>query len=163
MSVEVSARILFYSSLGGLARASGLRRKEGLSLRPEDVDEEMRIVMPNKGLGGTKNTWVTFYNEEMEGLLEDFNPKRGKRWIPIRTDDFKDVWKVSNEKTGIKITPQVLRDWFCVAMGEAGVQDRYVDAFCGRLPKSVLAKHYTDYSPPRLKKIYDKARLKVLI
>jgi intergrase/recombinase len=47
-------------------------------------------------------------------------------------------------------------------MGEAGVPDRYVDAFCGRLPRSVLARHYTDYSPTRLKKIYDQANLKVL-
>ncbi|MEM3506079.1 MAG: hypothetical protein QW589_01440 [Candidatus Bathyarchaeia archaeon] len=38
----------------------------------------------------------------------------------------------------------------------------YVDAFCGRVPRSILAKHYTDYSPERLKEIYDKAGLKVL-
>ena len=144
-----------------LYATSGLRRKEGLSLRPEDVDEEMRMIMPNKGLGGTKNTWVTFYNDEMEELLEQYTPKLGKRWIPIKTDDFRDVWKIPKEKTGIYLTPQVLRDWFCVAMGEARVQDRYVDAFCGRLPKSVLAKHYTDYSPKRLKYIYDKSDLKL--
>jgi hypothetical protein len=28
--------------------------------------------------------------------------------------------------------------------------------------KSLLARHYTDYSPERLKKIYDKANLQVL-
>jgi len=42
-------------------------------------------------------------------------------------------------------------------MGELRIQDRYVDAFCGHTPKSVLAKHYTDYNPKRLKAIYDKA------
>jgi intergrase/recombinase len=47
-------------------------------------------------------------------------------------------------------------------MAEQGVQDRYIDTFCGRTPKSILAKHYTDYSPERLKGIYDKANLKVL-
>ena len=56
----------------------------------------------------------------------------------------------------------MLRVWFCNKMGELGVQDRYIDIFCGRAPKSVLAKHYTDYSPKRLKAIYDKANLKVL-
>jgi intergrase/recombinase len=35
-------------------------------------------------------------------------------------------------------------------MGELGVQDRYIDAFCGRVSKSVLARHYTDYSSERL-------------
>jgi integrase len=145
-----------------LYATSGLRRKEGLSLRPEDVDEGMRMLTPNKGLGGTKNTWVTFYNDEMEALLGQFTPKLGKRWIPIKTDDYRDVWRIPKEKTGISVTPQVLRDLFCVAMGEAGVQDRYVDAFCGRLPKTILAKHYTDYSPNRLKRIYNKAQLKIL-
>jgi len=47
-------------------------------------------------------------------------------------------------------------------MGRLGVPDRYVDAFCGRVPRSVLARHYTDFSPEKLKEIYDKARLKVL-
>lgn len=68
----------------------------------------------------------------------------------------------TQRKTGISITLQVLRDWFCVAMGEAGVQDKYVDAFCGRLPTIILAKHYTDYSPSRLRRIYNRANLRML-
>jgi hypothetical protein len=48
-------------------------------------------------------------------------------------------------------------------MGSLGVSDWYIDAFCGRTPKSVLARHYTDYNPKRLKVIYEKANLKVLI
>ena len=47
-------------------------------------------------------------------------------------------------------------------MGNLGVSDRYIDAFYGRTPKSVLAKHYTDYNPERLKKIYDNANLKII-
>ena len=61
-----------------------------------------------------------------------------------------------------KITPKVLRDWFCCEMGRLGVQDRYVDAFCGRVPRSVLSRHYTDFSVERLKEVYDRAGLKVL-
>ena len=41
--------------------------------------------------------------------------------------------------------------------------DRYVDAFCGRVPRSVLARHYTDFSPERLKRVYVKAGLMVLV
>lgn len=40
--------------------------------------------------------------------------------------------------------------------------DRYVDAFCGRVPKSILARHYTDYSPKKLEVIYKKANIIVL-
>jgi intergrase/recombinase len=68
----------------------------------------------------------------------------------------------ARKKTGINITPQILREWFACEMGRLGVPDRYVDAFCGRVPRSVLARHYTDFSPEKLKEIYDKANLKVL-
>ena len=47
-------------------------------------------------------------------------------------------------------------------MGELGVPDRFVDVFQGRAPRSVLAKHYTGKGLDRLKRIYDKADLKVL-
>jgi len=36
-----------------------------------------------------------------------------------------------------------------------------VDAFCGRVPQSVLARHYTDFSPERLKDIYDQGGLRI--
>ena len=49
------------------------------------------------------------------------------------------------------VTPKVLREWFACEMGRLGVPDRYVDIFCGRVPRSILAKHYTDFSPERLK------------
>jgi len=31
-------------------------------------------------------------------------------------------------------------------MGNKGVSDRYVDALQGRTPKSILARHYTDFT-----------------
>jgi len=72
------------------------------------------------------------------------------------------IFKETSEKTGVKVSPQVLREWFCQTMGELGVPDRFVDAWCGRVPKSMLGKRYTDYNPQRLKQIYDGAGLKVL-
>jgi len=33
---------------------------------------------------------------------------------------------------------------------------------CGGVPRSVLARHYADFSPERLKEIYEKAGLRVL-
>jgi len=71
------------------------------------------------------------------------------------------VFKKARKKL-THITPKTLREWFCSEMGRLGVPDRYVDAFCGRTPKSILARHYTDYSPRTLKEIYDNVNLKVL-
>jgi len=42
-------------------------------------------------------------------------------------------------------------------MGKAFVPDRYIDAFCRRVPRSILVIYYLDYSPERLKEIYEKA------
>ncbi|MDE1853845.1 MAG: hypothetical protein KGI38_08900 [Thaumarchaeota archaeon] len=36
------------------------------------------------------------------------------------------------------------------------------DAFAGRAPGSVLAKHYVDLSPSKLKLVYEQAELTVL-
>ena len=47
-------------------------------------------------------------------------------------------------------------------MSRYGVDAKYIDAFCGRTKSSVLENHYLDYSPERLKSIYDEARITVL-
>jgi intergrase/recombinase len=62
----------------------------------------------------------------------------------------------------MNVTPQKLRQWFCSEMLRLGVSETYVDAFCGRVPRSVLARHYTDFSPEKLKDIYDNAQFRVL-
>jgi len=72
------------------------------------------------------------------------------------------MWRETREETGVYLSPQDLRFWFCSEMGSLGISDRDIDAFCSRVPQSILARHYTDYSPERLKEIYDKVGLKVL-
>jgi intergrase/recombinase len=96
--------------------------------------------------------------ESYLGSSKDSDP----RLFPTSKRHVLRLFKRATSTTEIRITPQMLRDWFCSEMGSLGVPDRYVDAFCGRVPKSVLARHYTDFSPETLKKIYDKEELKVL-
>ncbi len=87
----------------------------------------------------------------------DENPKL----FPMSRVIEEKLWHKEIEKTGLRITPQLLRDWFCDEMGNKGVQDRYIDAFCGRVPKSVLARHYSDFSPEKMRRVYKKAKLKI--
>jgi len=145
---------------------SGLRHSEVLSLdRSKEIDFEKRMLRPRKGENQSKHVWLSFYNGEAEKALNEYLSSRrdsDPRLFPICKRHVLRIFKKGREATGIKVTPQVLRDWFCCEMGQLGVQDRYVDAFCGRVTKSVLARHYTDYSPERLKRIYDKANIKVL-
>jgi len=155
-----------YRALFLLYATSGRRRNEILDLRLADVDLEKRMLMPNSGGSSTKRTWVSFYNDEAERELKRYlrraNFDNNARLFPSKSQAER-AFQQAREQTGIDITPQVLRDWFCSEMGELGVADRYVDAFCGRVPRSVLARHYTDFSPERLKRIYDNAGLKVLV
>ena len=129
------------------------------------------MIIPEKDSSRTKMSWITFYNDEAEealrgyfrGYLGSFNDlDKNRRLFPVTETYFKKRCKAFERKTGIRITPQILREWFACEMGRLGVPDRYVDAFCGRVPRSVLARHYTDFSPEKLKEIYDKAGLKVL-
>ena len=158
-SVKEKALFMLYAT-------SGLRREEIMSLRPEDVDFEKRMITPSNHLGETKKSWVSFYNEEAEVALNEYlvskTNSRSKKLFPLgRNDRGGRLWKSAKKKTGINITPQKLRQWFCSEMLRLGVSETYVDAFCGRVPKSVLARHYTDFSPEKLRGIYEKAVLSV--
>ncbi|MEA2089400.1 MAG: tyrosine-type recombinase/integrase [Thermoproteota archaeon] len=143
---------------------SGLRKAELLGLRLKDIDIEKRVVFPNKS-NRTKRTWITFFNMEAQAVLKEYLRNNGfseeNRIFPSEKT-LRRAWKKAEEKSGIHITPQKLRKFFAKEMTDLDVPARFIDAFCGRVPKSVLAQHYTDYSSERLKKIYDNANLKVL-
>lgn len=72
------------------------------------------------------------------------------------------IWKYAGQDIGVRVTPQVLCEWFCDEMGRLGMPDRYVNDFCGRIPSSVLSKNYTNYSPEKMKVVYVGAGLEVL-
>ncbi len=142
---------------------TGLRRNEVLRLELENIHPDIRMITPQTTNSATKHTWITFYNDEAEAMLNaHLKQHNNERVFPITEVYFRKRYTKINERIGTNITPQTLREWFCNEMGELGVPDRYIDAFCGRVPRSILARHYTDYSPERLKRIYDKAGLKVL-
>jgi integrase len=148
-----------------LYATTGLRREEILSLRLENIDFERQMITPYNHHGETKKSWVSFYNEEAEKALREYldskKDSRSERLFPMQRQEVVDLWKTAREKAGMSITPQKLRQWFCSEMMRLGVSETYVDAFCGRVPESVLARHYTDFSPEKLKEVYDKAKLKI--
>jgi integrase/recombinase XerD len=157
-SLKEKALFLMYAS-------SGLRRMEILSLKKTDIDFANRTIKPKAHNGETKKVWISFFDEEAANVLKQYLEQRkddNPKLFPMANSRSHKLWKNAREKTGLNITPQRLREWFCVEMTNLGVSDRYIDAFCGRVPKTVLAKHYSDYSPEKLKRIYDKADLKVL-
>lgn len=100
--------------------------------------------------------WLSFYNAETGAL---FNEYQGN---PFETSTVAHVFRDAANKTGIDMSAHALKSVFAHEMSKAGMQDRYIDSYCGRVPGSVLARHYSDYSPDVLKEIYDKANIKIL-
>ena len=142
---------------------SGLRRIEILNLLKDNVDFETRAVIP-RHFTRKKRSGVTFYNEEAEEYLRKYLASRNDedpKLFVLSERQWRKIWKRASEGAETKITPQILRAWFATELGELGVPDRYVDVFQGRAPRNVLAKHYTGKGLARLKRIYEKANLKI--
>ena len=137
---------------------TGLRKSEILGLSWGNINLQLRSVKPGKWTR-TKRTGVTFYNCEAERLM----PAIGDDPIwPLGSRTYNAVWKRATKAAGEKISAKLLRVWFSTKMAELGVPDRYVDVFQGRAPRKVIAKYYTGKGLLRLKRIYDRAGLRVL-
>ena len=146
------------------AATSGLRSGELVGLTMGDIDEAKRMIVPEKE-SSTKQTWVTFYNEEAEQAFERFKPERDpddERVFQTVKQPASRKFRQISEATEVKVTVQKPCRWFATEMSRCGVDATYIDAFCGRTKSSVLEKHYLDYSPERLKEIYDEAWITVL-
>jgi integrase len=151
-----------------MGATTGLRKGEVVGLRFDDVDFRTRAVIPKVHAGTTKHSWASFYNKECEEALArhiaTMSPaikSRGKLF-PLSSRDFKDEWGRAKAISQVNLKFKDLRDFFAQSMLDLGVQSIYIDAFSGRAPGSVLAKHYIDLSPQKLKQVYDHAGLKVL-
>jgi len=164
-SLRHKAAFLIYAT-------SGLRLSELLNLRFKDIDLNRRMINATKlHRGRTKRGWITVYSKEaaewLKKYIETLPPEQRtpeSRIFPIGRYTMRNAFRRAQEKTGLKITPQVLREWFCQQLADAGVPERYIDAFCGRVPATVIRRHYSDYKPENLERIYKQAEkaLKIL-
>jgi len=87
--------------------------------------------------------------------------KMALKLFVISDRQWRRIWLSASEAANARITSKVLRAWFSTELGELGVPDRFVDVFQGRAPRSILAKHYTGKGLERLKRIYEKANLRI--
>ena len=142
---------------------TGLRRSEIMCLTKDKIDFKLRSVIPQH-FTRVKRSGITFYNEETEKWLNKYFASRNnddQKVFAFGEGRCKNLWKTASKSAGIRITPQVLRVWFSMELGEQGVPDRFVDIFQGRAPRSVLAKNYTAKGVATLRSIYDKANLNI--
>jgi len=156
----IVARVVFLGLL-----SSGLRIGEFLGLRVQDVDFGMRMVVPEgRQSETTKRSWCSFLSREAMDVLqayrEEYPPRPGMLVLPGTygvdgmISDMDNIFYRASKASGVKVTPHLLRSIFADRLGKRGVPDRFIDAFCGRLPPEELARHYSDYRPESLKVLH---------
>src|SRR5437899_4803418 len=145
-----------------LLHNSGLRLGEVLSLKVANLDFETNMIdASDLHKGKTKSSWISFFTDEASQWLNDYLENNGlvALEVPVFSISSRAVqqaFKNASIKLGLDINPHLLRTIFVEKCRQAGIDKDYIDAFQGRMPKSVLAKHYTDYSPQALRQQYDK-------
>ena len=143
---------------------TGLRKSEILKLKKSQVNFETHAVIPMH-YTRKKRSGITFYNDETAEYLQKYLAEKGndsERLFNVSDRTWRGIWNDASKAAGVKITAKILRAWFSTEMGELGTPDRFVDIFQGRAPRSVLAKHYTGKNFEMLKRIYNKAKLRIL-
>ncbi len=140
---------------------SGLRVGEVLKLRESDIDFETNMIDAS-GIhkGDTKSAWISYITYQAADYLQSYieteidsdNPKL----FDISYNTVQEAFQKTSFQTGVFIKPHFLRTVFTEKCTQADIEGKYIDAFCGRIPKKVLEANYTVYSPQSLSKQYEK-------
>ncbi len=142
---------------------SGLRIGEILSLRHKDVDFEKNMIDASEiHKGETKFSWYSFFTNQTSELIDNYLLSDESNYVDDNSKLFtlsarsvQQAFKNTSDLMSVSLNPHLLRTIFAERCREAKIKTEYIDAFCGRTPKGMLAQHYTEYSPESLRKQYD--------
>lgn len=90
------------------AATSELRSSELCQLTMDDIDEDKQMLVPDKE-SSTKETWLTFYNDEAAEAFEAFKPEResgDERVFQTSKQPLNRKFRHVSEDTGVKMTVQ---------------------------------------------------------
>lgn len=146
---------------------TGLRLGEVLSLQIKNIDfGTNKVDASEMHKGNSKSSWISFFTQQTADYLENYlitdefqadeSNYEDSRLFTVSDRHVQQAFKDASEILGISVNPHLLRTVFAEKCTQARLADKYIDAFCGRIPQSMLSKHYTDYSPQALRKQYDK-------
>jgi len=143
---------------------TGLRIGEVLALKLSNINFETNMIDASQiHKSETKDSWISFVTNQTAEYLQSYIESDEFDQYGDGTKLFSVSYKVVNENfkkvsnlTGISITPHLLRTVFTEKCTQAGIDEKYIDAFCGRTSQNIIRKHYTDYSPQAMRRHYDK-------
>ena len=133
--------------------STGLRVNEVLSLKWSDFDFDFNCIDARRlHTGITKHSWITFFTEESKLFLNMDNPDP----FMISLEKFRYEFEQVQKRLEITMSIKDFRLNFAEKCHEAGLSDDIINAFQGRIPQSVIGKHYTSYSKEKLAIEYQK-------
>lgn len=137
---------------------SGLRIGEVLSLDIDDVNFDTNMIDASKvHKSNTKSSWISFITHQVSTYVQSYvDLSYTDKLFSVSYKTVQENFQKISEETGIKIKPHLLRTVFTEKCTQAGLEEKYIDAFCGRISQNVIRKHYTDYSPGAMRRHYDK-------
>jgi len=156
--------VLFYSELDYQIQiifltlvTSGLRIGEILSLDVDDINFETNMIDASKvHKSDTKYSWISLTHQVSDFIQTYVKSLHGDKLFPVSYKTVQENFQKVSKEIGIKIKPHLLRTIFTEKCTQAGLEEKYIDAFCGRMSQNIIRKHYTDYSPEAMRRHYDK-------
>ena len=97
---------------------TGLRKGEILALKKNQVNFELRSVIPMH-FTRKKRSGITFFNEETAIWLEKYLKERSdnsEKLFIITDRQWKKIWKQASKSADVKVTSKVLRAWFSTCL-----------------------------------------------
>lgn len=163
----------FFHSLRGqsqiiflLLHDTGLRLDEILQSNLTMFDfDTCSIDVREVHTGESKSSYMSFYQKNTRTILRTYVKdnenyfSEDRKMFPISARGVEIEFQRTSNDLGLQITPKDLRTIFVTKLSNAGIKDRFIDCLQGRIPKKVIAKHYTDYGLENLKKQYDQVNL----
>ena len=143
-----------------LMHNSGLRIGEVTKLRIQNMNFVINSIdASNIHEGNTKHSWVSFFTKQTASFLHKYidshNLQSDDMLFTVESRTIQNNFKQVSEFLDIELTPHMLRSVFTEKCTTAKIPDKYIDAFCGRISPGIIAKHYTDYSPEKLRVQYN--------
>jgi len=138
---------------------SGLRIGEVLSLDIDNINFETNMIDASKvHKSNTKASWISFVTHQVSEFIQIYvKLLHSNKLFPVSYKTVQENFKKVSKETGIKIKPHLLRTVFTEKCTQARIEEKYIDAFCGRISQNIIRKHYTDYSPEAMRRHYNKA------
>lgn len=146
------------AAIVGTMLLAGLRKREALSIRVEDVDFVDRTIIVRKGKGrnGGRSRTIPM-THQLHVILERYFSVRasvkstapqlflGVRGRPLSDCVLRRLFRTISDRTNVFVTPHMLRHTFCTLLSRFGISDRLAREAMGHADLRTLQRYQHVY------------------